>query len=226
MRAPRSPAGIWTDVFRHMMPVLSRTGENDVTLFGSQAMSVYTERALASKDLDLIAPGITIGILEELCNTLSGVAEKRPEYDFAVGEYLGRRYPVGHVYLKHSSGYPLVVDFFQTFLGYEARRLTPFLTFRDRWGLRVRVLTPEAIIGTRLSFRPPERITRYNALRLSRFIETLRRRIDWSKVNSFIDEFGLRSIVEENLEELRSKRISILGSSRVVSRLTSEGEES
>jgi hypothetical protein len=209
-----------------MMPALSRTGASDVTLFGSQAMSVYTERALASTNLDLIAPGITIGILEELCDVLSGVAEKRPAYDFAVGEYLGRRYPVGHVYLRHNSGYPLAVDFFQTFLGYEARRLTPFLTFRDKWGLRVRVLTPEAIIGTRLSFSPPERITRYNALRLSRFIETLGKRIDWYKVNSFIDEFGLRSIVEENLEELRSKMISIRGSSRVISRATSKGEES
>jgi hypothetical protein len=180
-------------------------------------MSVYTERALASKDLDLIVPGITIHILEGLCGELAKVVDKRPVYDFTVGEYLGRRYPVGHIYLRHGSGYPLVVEFFQTFLGFESRRLTPFLTFKQNWGMRVQVLTPEAIIGARLSFRPPERITSFNAMRLSRFVRTLGKHIDWSKVNSFIDAFGLRSVVVENIEELGSKHISIAGSSKILS---------
>jgi len=55
-------------------------------------MSVYTKRALASKDLDLIVPGITIRVLEECCTELAKVAERRPDYDFHVGQYLGRRY--------------------------------------------------------------------------------------------------------------------------------------
>jgi hypothetical protein len=180
-------------------------------------MSVYNKRALASKDLDLIVPGITLHILEKCCDELSNIAERRPDYDFHVGEYLGRRYPVGHIYLRHSNGYPLVVEFFQTFIGYESRMLTRFLTFKERWGMRVQVLTPEAIIGARLAFRPPERITRFNATRLSRFISARGRSIDWSKVNSFIDTFGLRSIAVENIEELRSKQISIPGSSKILS---------
>ena len=198
------------------MSVLSESDANDVILFGSQAMSVYTRRALASKDLDLIVPGITIGILERCCEELSRVAERRPDYDFHVGEYLGRSYPVGHIYLRHRSGYPLVVEFFQTFLGYESRMLTRFLTFRERWGTRVQVLTPEAIIGARLSFRPPERITPFNAMRLSRFIRTMGGGIDWAKVNSFIDTFGLRDIARENIDELRSKQISIPGTSKIL----------
>jgi hypothetical protein len=200
------------------MSVLSNSDANDVILFGSQAMSAYTKRALASKDLDLIVPGMTIRILERCCDELAKVAERRPDYDFHVGEYLGRSYPVGHIYLRHRSGYPLVVEFFQTFLGYESRMLTPFLAFKEKWGMRVQVLTPEAIIGARLSFRPPERITPFNAMRLSRFIRTMGRSIDWPKVNFFIDTFGLRNIARENIEALRSKQISIPGSSKVLPR--------
>lgn len=216
MRTARAPAKIWIDTLRRIAPVLSESDANDVILFGSQAMSVYTERALASKDLDLIVPGIMIRILEELCDELALMAGKRPVYDYTVGEYLGRRYPVGHIYLRHSTRYPLVVEFFQTFLGFESRMLTPFLTFKQKWGIRVQVLIPEAIIGARLSFRPPERITPFNAMRLSRFIRTLGKSISWSKVNSFIDTFGLRRIARENIEELGSKRISILGSSKIL----------
>lgn len=218
MRTTRSPAKVWIDTYGRTMSVLSKSDANDVILFGSQAMSVYTKRALASKDLDLIVPGITLSILEECCDELAKAAERRPNYDFAVGEYLGRRYPVGHIYLRHNSGYPLVVEFFQTFLGYESRMLTHFLTFKEKWGMRAQVLTPEAIIGARLSFRPPERITPFNAMRLSRFIRTMGRRIDWSKVNSFIDAFGLRDVAKENIAELSSKHISIPGSSKVFSK--------
>ncbi len=217
MRTARSPARVWLEAYVRTASVLSNSNTNDATLFGSQAMSVYTKRALASKDLDLIVPGVTIRILKNCCEELSKIAERRPDYDFYVGEYLGRPYPVGHIYLRHHSGYPVVVEFFQTFLGYEARMLTRFLTFKERWGMRVQVLTPEAIIGARFSFRPPERITQFNAVRLSRFISTMGRSVDWSKVNSFIDAFGLRNIARENIEELRSKRISIPGSSKILS---------
>jgi len=226
MRTARAPARIWIDILRRITPVLSESDANDVILFGSQALSVYSERALASKDLDLIVPGITIRILEELCDELAKAVGKRPVYDFTVGEYVGRRYPVGHIYLRHSSGYPLVVEFFQTFLGFESRRLTPFLTFKRKWGMRVQVLTPEAIIGARLSFRPPERITPLNAMRLSRFIKTLGKSIDWPMVNSFIDTFGLRNMVRENMEELGSKHISIVGSSKILSQRSSHQQSS
>lgn len=217
MRSPRSPARTWIEVLKIVMPVLSESDANDTILFGSQAMSIYTERALASKDVDLIVPGMTISILEELCVELAKVADEKPVYDFTKGEYSGRSYPVSHIYVKHRAGYPLVVEFFQTFLGFDSRRLTPFIAFRDKWGMRVQVLVPEAIIGTRLAFRPPERITPSNAERLSRFIRTLGKGIDWSEVNTFIDAFGLRSTVQENLKLLRSRHISVPGSSKILS---------
>jgi len=213
-RTRRPPAKIWIDVLRRIMPKLAECHVNDVILFGSQAMSVYMERALASKDIDLIAPAVTINTLEKLCDEIIHMAEKRPVYDYLVEEYLGRRYPIGHIYLKHKSGFPFVLEFFQNFLGYESTRLTPFLAFKEKWGLWLQVLSPEAIIGTRLASRPPERITPFNASRLNRFITKLGR-VDWSEVNAFIDAFELRTIVKENLAALSSKQISITGSSKV-----------
>lgn len=178
-------------------------------------MSVYSPRALASKDIDLIVPGITLSVLEKVRDSLEKEAKEMPTFDLHVSDYMGRRYPVGHVYMRHGDGFPVVIEFFQTFLGYDAARLAPFLTFRRKWGLRVQVLTPEAIVGTRLAFRPPERITAFNAQRLDRFVRVLGSAISWRKVDEFIDAFGLRALVEDNLAALRSKRISIAGSRKI-----------
>lgn len=213
-RTPRAPARVWIDLLQKITPVLAESDANDVIVFGSQAVSLYMQRALASKDIDLIVPGITISILEKLCDKLTQTGGKRPTYDYLVSEYLGRRYPIGHIYLKHESGFPFVVEFFQNFLGYDSSRLTPFLTIKEKWGLWLQVPSPEAIIGTRLAFRPPERISPFNATRLNRFIRTLRT-VDWSEVNAFIDTFGLRTIITENLVQLSSRQISITGSSRI-----------
>lgn len=214
MRTPRVPAEVWIGILKKITPVLAESNVNDVILFGSQAMSVYMERALASKDIDLIASGITINSLGKLSEGLAEMSQKKPTYDYLVSEYMGRKYPVAHIYLKHISGFPFVLELFDTFLGYESTRLNPFLTVTEKWGLWVQVPSPEAIIGIRLSFRPPERITPFNATRLNRFIQTLGR-VDWSEVNAFIDTFGLRNIVSENLAELGSKQISITGSSKI-----------
>lgn len=201
-------------MLRKIIPVLAECHVDEAILFGSQAMSVYMERALASKDIDVIAPGMTIKTLERLRDDLAELAHQKPTYDYQVGEYLGRRYPVSHIYIKHKSGFPFALEFLENFLGYESTRLAPFLAFKEKWELWLQVPTPEAIIGTRLAFRPPERITPFNASRLNRFIRTLSK-IDWSEVNAFIDTFDLRKTVTENLAILSSKRISISGSSKV-----------
>lgn len=212
MRTPRTPAKVWIEALKKIIPILADCNVNDVILFGSQAMSAHM---LASKDMDLIAPGVTINTLERLSNELVQVATRKPVYNHQVDDYEGRRYPVGHIYVKHKSGYPFVIELFETFMGYRATRLAPFLTFKEKWSLWLGAPTPEAIIGIRLAFRPPERITPTNAMRLNRFIRNIRR-VDWSEVNTFIDTFNLRPLVLENLETLRSTHISITGSSKII----------
>jgi len=211
----RPPASVWIEVLRKITPILTQSNVTDVILFGSQAMSVYMERALASKDIDLIAPGITQIALERAVQELRQIAYQTPTYDHVVSEYSGRRYPVSHIYMKHRRSFPFVVEFFENFLGYESTRLNPFLDLEQKWGLELQVLSPEAIIGTRLAFRPPERITPFNASRLNRFITHVGS-VDWKTVNDFIDAFDLRTIVTENLTLLRSKRISIAGYSHIM----------
>jgi hypothetical protein len=219
IRTRRPPARIWIDLLRNANSALAGTDANDVILFGSQAMSVYTQRALASKDLDLIVPGITLTALDIVCDALPHQGGAKPIYGFEVYDYLGRRYPVGKIYLKYTSGSPMVIEFFQTFLGYPPTMLTPFLTFKDKWKMRIQVMVPEAIIGTRLAFRPPERITPFNAERLGRFIRNVENEVDWKKVNTFIDTFNLRAVVNDNLAELRTKRIQIPETSKILDQL-------
>jgi hypothetical protein len=209
MRGDRAPAKLWVGALARVEAALSEGEANDSILFGSQAMSVYLERALPSRDLDLIVPEVGPGVMARVRDALG-----RPAYEFGIFEYEGRDYPVGHFYLRYPDGTPLVVELFQTFLGFDARRLTPYLTFRERWGMRLQVLTPEAVIATRLSFRPPERITPFNAARLSRFVRAMGR-VDWKVVNNFLDDFGLRGVARENLRLLRSKRIVIPGTGAV-----------
>ena len=211
-----APAKIWIDVLRRITPVLTESHVTDMILFGSQAMSAYMERALASKDIDLIAPGIRPNTLEKTRDELRQIATQTPTYDHLVGEYAGRAYPVSHIYLKHMSGYPFVIEFFENFLGYESKRLNPFLTLKNKWGLQLQVPLPEAVIATRLAFRPPERVSPFNATRLNRFIKHIRH-VDWRLVNAIIDAFELRTVVAENLAELRAKRIPINGASKIVS---------
>ena len=204
-RGDRAPAKLWVEALARVGSALSKGEATDFVLFGSQAMSVYLERALPSNDLDLIVPAVSPRVLASVREALG-----RPEYDFGVFDYEGRDYPVGHFYVRYPDGTPLVVELFQTFLGFEARRLTPYLAFRERWGMRLQVPVPEAVVATRLSFRPPERITPFNAARLSRFIRAMGR-VDWKMVNAFLDEFGLRGVALDNLRVLRSKRIAIPG---------------
>jgi len=172
------------------------------------------ERALASKGIDLIAPNMTQNTLEKTRASLRPIALQTPTYDHLVSEYAGRAYPVSHIYLRHVSGFPFVVEFFENFLGYESSRLNPYLTFKNRWRLELQVPLPEAIIATRLAFRPTERVSPFNASRLNRFIKHIHH-VDWTKVNAFIDAFELRTVVGGNLAQLRTKGISIVGALKV-----------
>src|SRR5208282_5634261 len=101
-----APAKIWIDVLRRITPILADSHVTDMILFGSQAMSAYMERALASKDIDLIAPGMTPSALEKTRDALKQISAQTPTYDHNVGEYSGRVYPVSHIYLTHLSEFP------------------------------------------------------------------------------------------------------------------------
>ncbi|MGI0069318.1 MAG: hypothetical protein ACREAN_03570, partial [Nitrosopumilaceae archaeon] len=117
----------------------------------------------------------------------------------------GRRNPVFSISLRAQSEKPFVVELFQTYLGFPITRLTPYATFVRRWKNDFQTLTIEAVIATRLAFRPPERITPLNADRLNRFIDSVARKVDWSKVDAFVKDFQLEQSIEENLKQLQER---------------------
>jgi hypothetical protein len=78
----------------------------------------------------------------------------QPDYDFGVFDYGGRGHQAGQFYIRYPDGTPLVVELFQTFLGFEARRLAPYLAFRERCGGCLQVPVSAAVVAARLSFRP------------------------------------------------------------------------
>ena len=212
-KAQRTSPDEWRKILFVVYDSLIEAQASDVMLFGSQLMSVYTKRAFASKDLDLIVGGIGMRSLNRVTSDLGKFLQSQqlPTFDYQVTQYEGREYPVSHIYLKPLGKKPFVVELFHTFLGHEIRKLTPYIIFRKVWGREFEVLTLEGVIATRLAFRPPERITPFNARRLNRLIEQNQRKINWAEVREFINYFGLQKIVAENLVELKKSHNIVVG---------------
>lgn len=220
-RDTRSSVARWKEILIPTYNELIKLGAGDVCVYGSQAMSLYMKRPLASKDLDLLVSGITMDMVKELCKRLAPLSKGRnPYFDFQNPEHEGKPNPVFSIYLTEQNGKPFAIELFQTYNGLELRELTPYVTHVTRWKNEFQTLSIEAIIGTRLAFRPPDRITPFNAQRLNLFIETVRDRIDWTTVEEFARKFQLEGKINDNLKALRQRRIRINDSSKLT--LTSQ----
>jgi hypothetical protein len=134
MSTRRAPGYVWIAVLKRIVPILTLSNVSDLILFGSQAMSVYMERALASKDIDLIAPGMTEATLEKISKEVAQISAQTPTYDHVVTECCSRRYPVSHIYLRHRSGFPFVIEFFDNFIGYDRQGLIPLSIWNRNGG--------------------------------------------------------------------------------------------
>src|ERR1700730_81897 len=196
---------------------LQRLGANDVWVFGSQAMSLHMKtRALASKDLDLIATGTDLTMVRRLSDALTEYSTGRsPDYQFQNTTYDGRPYPVFSISVRAENEAPFVIELFQTFLGYEVSRLTPYAAFVKRWKNDFQTLNIEALIAARLAFRPPERITAFNARRLNVFIRSVRDQIEWKTVEEFARSFEMEQTIHDNLKDLRRRKLRILDSEKL-----------
>jgi len=196
---------------------LLELGANDVWVFGSQAMSLHMKnRALASKDLDLIATGVDMKMVKQLRSTLAMYSDGRPpDFQLQNSTYDGREYPVFSISLLAQNERPFVIELFQTYLGYDVRRLTRYSVFVNRWGNQFQTLTVEAVIGTRLAFRRPEGISSLNARRLNAFIESVRSQFKWKNVEAFVRDFQLEQVIVENLRDLRRRNLKITDSEKL-----------
>jgi len=213
-RETRTPVKRWRRILQTTSNELFRLGANDVWVFGSQAMSLHMRnRALASKDLDLLATGVNLQMINQLCDSLARYSDgRRPDYALQMFAYEERPNPVFSISLVSTNERPFVVELFQTYLGYDVRRLTPYATQVNRWKNDYQTLSIEAIIGTRLAFRPPDRISPLNARRLNGFIRHVAGRFDWTGVEQFANDFQLGQKINENLRHLARRKLRINGS--------------
>src|SRR6202030_1413761 len=102
----------WKKILVTTYAELQRLGASDAWVFGSQAMSLHMKtRALASKDLDLIATGTDLTIVRRLCSALAEYSTGRfPDYQFQNTTYDGRPYPVFSISVRAENQTPFVIE--------------------------------------------------------------------------------------------------------------------
>jgi hypothetical protein len=214
----RASPGQWIGVLKVVYPYLRNQGVGDLTLFGSQAMSLYMKTPLRSKDLDLVTTRATLRQVESLADRIreEGVAEVRSTTTQT--RLLGSRRMTTYSIELRLGEKPFFVEIFDRILdGRKPSILTPYVELANRWGLSLWAPSCEAIVVLRLAFRPPEGITRLNAVRLNRLIQERSRSLDFGLIQGIIREWQVEDWIRDNLERLyRVNKIRILHDLKIV----------
>ena len=214
----RTPPRGWLRVLGAAYPFLRDLGLGDLLVFGSQAMSVYLDNPLRSKDLDLVTAQMGPVQLELLRDHLS----KNPGLEVRSTSVQSR--PLAKGDLKTFSielrleERPFFLEIFDKILdGRPPSILTSHMQESDRWGLRLCVPTPDALVALRLCFRRPEGISRLNGIRLNRFLQEEKTRISFLEVRRIISQWQLRTLVQTNLDDLyRRHRLRIINAEKIL----------
>jgi hypothetical protein len=213
--APRE----WISLFQVAYSFLREAGVGDLTLYGSQAMSVYMKNPLRSKDLDLLSSQVSLRQAEALGEKLSEIKDVEYWSTSAQTRKFDDRKMTTYAIELRVDGKPFFVESFDKILdGQPLSLLQPYLELENRWDLEFWTPSREATVALRLAFRQPEGITRLNATRLNSFIRENKRSLDLEAVASILKDWRIVKWVERNLIELhRRHRIRILYDQRMVS---------
>jgi hypothetical protein len=113
---------------------------------------------------------------------------------------------------------PFFVELFDSVLdGRSPSILQPYVEPRKRWDMEIWLPNREATLVLRLAFRPPEGISRLNAIRLNSFIRENRRSLDFKQVRSILRDWGVENWVERNLIELyRRNKVRVLYDQKIL----------
>jgi len=199
----RAPARDWLQLLRTVFPYLRDRGVGDLLLFGSNAMSIYLDNPLRTKDLDLVSS--QYGPLHH-----SSLREHLLHVGIEVRSSTVQTKPLTHgdmtIYTVELrlDGRPFFVEIFDRVLdGKPVSILTPYVQHVKKWDLEVWVPCLNAVVALRLAFRQPEGINRFNATRLNTLIKKNEDIIDPSTIGKIITEWGVHEMVRTNLEGLR-----------------------
>jgi hypothetical protein len=197
--APRD----WIPILKLAHRFLVNQGVGNLILFGSQALSFYLRRELRSKDLDLVTDQFRPRFLEDLSHELrklSGCEVRSTSVQTRLFDDGRMRTYSLEMRVRRR---PFFVEVFDAVLdGFSPLVLAPHVRLGRRWGLRLWVPTPSALVALRLCYREPERISPPSADRLNRFIRENRRRIRYADVANIIAEWRMGQTVSSNLSEL------------------------
>jgi hypothetical protein len=180
-------------------------------------MSLHMKSPLRSKDLDLVSAQVGLRQMEALADSLSSI--ENVEYKTTTVQtkrFNGRKMTTYAIELRVNRK-PFFVELFDRILdGRSLSILEPYVEPRKRWGMEIWLPNREAIVALRLAFRPPEGITRLNALRLNSFIRENRRFLDFKHVLSILREWGVENWVEKNLKDLyRRNKVRVLDDRKI-----------
>jgi len=190
----------------------------DLTLYGSQAMSVYMNSPLRSKDLDLVSSQVSFRQMERLADKLREIKGVEYRTTSAQTRPFDDRKMTTYAIELRVTGKPFFVELFDRVLdGRSTSILQPYVVPTKRWNLDFWSPTREAVVALRLAFRQPEGITRFNAIRLNRFIRQNRSSLRLKLVGSIIKEWGIEDWVEKNLVDLYNRnKIRILNDDKII----------
>jgi len=115
-------------------------------------------------------------------------------------------------------GVPFFVELSDLILdGQPLSVLQPYVQLVKRWNLEIWAPDREATMALRLSFRQPEGISRFNAIRLNAFIKENRSRLRFSQVASILRRRRMEAWAEKNLIDLnRRNGLRIIGDSKTI----------
>ena len=209
----RSAPRDWLVVLRAVYPFLTSREIGDLLLYGSQALSVYLDNPLRSKDLDLVSSQMGPKHLDALVEHLGGIEM----LEIRSSTIQSRPRPLGKLTIYsvelRLEGKPFILEIFDKVLdGQNPSILTPYTRQVHKWKLDLWVPSPDATVALRLSFRQPEGISRLNAERLNSFIKQNRKKLNFHSVREIIRRWGMDELVRSNLETLhKTHRMTIEG---------------
>mgnify|MGYP007042431586 CR=1 FL=1 len=208
----------WVSLLRVTYPLLREQGTSDLLLYGSQAMSVYMKNALRSKDLDLLSSQVSFHQMDMLADKLSEIQGVQFKTTTVQTRRFEDRKMTTYAIELRVNGKPFFVEIFDKILdGRPPSILRPYVEPTKRWALDFWSPTREAVVTLRLAFRPPEGITRLNAVRLNSFIQENRRALDFKQVAMIAKDWGIEDWIENNLTKLYQRnKIRILGDNKII----------
>jgi hypothetical protein len=205
--APRD----WLLVLKTAYPFLVDQRIGDLLLFGSQALSVYLDSPLRSKDLDLVSSQIGPRHLDALRKHLETSGLQTRSTTIQSKPLSKARMTIYTVELRLSAK-PFFLEIFDKILdGQNPSILTPYAQQTHKWNLDLWAPSPNAVVALRLSFRQPEGISRLNAIRLNNFIRQNRAKLDFDEIKMIIKQWDMEARAKENLKTLHTThRLRIL----------------